>query len=247
MNRAACLAAVFCCVASVANAQTTCRQALVLGLDVSGSVDADEYRLQLDGLATALGDPDVAAAILDLTGGAVRLAVYEWSDPGQGRIIVDWSQMNDLAALAGVQSTLLQTQRAQMGPRTGIGDAMRFGFALLDRQSECWTRTLDMSGDGKGNAGSRPQDVTNLPSGVTVNGLVIGVDDFNTAAARDLQIGELAAYYSAYVIRGPSAFVETALGFEDYAAAMKRKLLRELTTFAIGELAPTTSLARAGQ
>ncbi|MCW1950803.1 MAG: DUF1194 domain-containing protein, partial [Octadecabacter sp.] len=44
--------------------QTTCRQALALGLDVSGSVDVQEYRLQLDGLALALGDPEVTAALL---------------------------------------------------------------------------------------------------------------------------------------------------------------------------------------
>ncbi|MCX8955594.1 DUF1194 domain-containing protein, partial [Ruegeria sp. NA] len=36
-----------------------CRQALALGLDVSGSVDSREYRLQLDGLASALTRPEV--------------------------------------------------------------------------------------------------------------------------------------------------------------------------------------------
>ena len=40
-----------------------CRQALALGLDVSGSVDAREYRLQLDGVAGALDDPAVRAAV----------------------------------------------------------------------------------------------------------------------------------------------------------------------------------------
>lgn len=34
-------------------AQANCRLALALGLDVSGSVDSREYRLQLDGLANA--------------------------------------------------------------------------------------------------------------------------------------------------------------------------------------------------
>jgi len=52
----------------------------------------------------------------------------------------------------------------------------------------------------------------------------------------DLQIGELTAYYNAYVIRGPNAFVETALGFPDFEEAMRRKLLRELTTLTIGQL-----------
>ena len=34
-------------------ARAQCRQALLLALDVSGSVDAREYRLQLDGLAAS--------------------------------------------------------------------------------------------------------------------------------------------------------------------------------------------------
>ena len=41
-----------------------CRQALALGLDVSGSVDTDEYRLQLDGLAAALTSPEVVSALI---------------------------------------------------------------------------------------------------------------------------------------------------------------------------------------
>ena len=36
-------------------AQADCRQALALGLDVSGSVDSAEYALQMQGLANAVG------------------------------------------------------------------------------------------------------------------------------------------------------------------------------------------------
>lgn len=224
--------------AGAAQGQSTCRQALALGLDVSGSVDAGEYRLQLDGLATALGDPQVRTALLGQTGAPVRIAVYEWAQPGQNRLILNWTDVTDDAAILSIQTRLRTTNRATMGPSTGLGDALRTGFRLLDQQHDCWTRTLDISGDGKGNTGQRPQDVTDTPSGVTVNGLVIGVDDHRSGAVRDLQIGELASYYAAYVIRGPDAFVETALGFEDYAEAMRRKLLRELKTFAIGQAAP---------
>ena len=35
-------------------------------------------------------------------------------------------------------------------------------------------------------------------------------------------------YFRAYVLRGPEAFLEIADGYEDYAIAMKRKLLKEL-------------------
>ena len=77
-------------------------------------------------------------------------------------------------------------------------------------------------------ASQMPEDIAPhlVPVGVIVNGLVV-------AAADDT---ELAAYYRSYVIRGAGAFVETARGFEDYAAAMERKLLRELQSIAIGSL-----------
>lgn len=215
-----------------------CRQALALGLDVSGSVDAREYRLQLDGLAQALGYAEVAAALLAQPDAPIQLAVYEWSDPGDARVIIGWTSISDRAVLQGIQDSLRTTQRGDMGPSTGLGAALEVGFSLLDQQQDCWTRTLDISGDGKGNTGRRPQDVAAPPADIIVNGLVIGADDNTSAASRDLQIGELAAYYTAYVIRGPGAFVETALGFEDYANAMRRKLLRELTTLAIGHVAP---------
>lgn len=222
--------------ANPALAQSTCRQALALGLDVSGSVDQREYRLQLDGLAAALGDPDVTAALLAQPGAPIRIAVYEWSEPGDERLVTGWTDINATSDIAAIQSTLRTTQRTDMGPSTGLGAALRTGVALLEQQPECWTRTLDISGDGKGNTGQRPQDITDVPAGITVNGLVIGVDDNVTANSRNLQIGELTSYYIAYVLRGPNAFVETALNFNSYGEAMRRKLLRELTTLAIGQV-----------
>ncbi len=235
MIRAWVIAASLACPAAL---QAECRQALVLGLDVSGSVDAREYRLQLDGLALALGDAEVTAALLSQPGAPVRIAVFEWSDPNDDRLIIGWRDINTQSDIAALQSTLRGTQRADMGPSTGLGAALRVGFNLLEQQAECWTRTLDISGDGKGNTGPRPQDIQDPPFDVVVNGLAIGEHDAVTGGSRSLQVGELTAYYSAYVIRGPGAFVETALGFDSYAEAMRRKLLRELKTFAIGQLSP---------
>jgi len=58
--------------------------------------------------------------------------------------------------------------------------------------------------------------------------LVIGSDPQNFSDTRQIHIGELQAYFEADVIKGPGAFVETALGFKAYQAAMTAKLLREL-------------------
>ena len=69
-----------------------------------------------------------------------------------------------------------------------------------------------------------------------MNGLVIGSGNRRGDDERIADIKELSSYYNSYVIRGTGAFVEAALGFEEYAAAMERKLLRELASIAIGKL-----------
>lgn len=84
-------------------ADAACRQALALGLDVSGSVDAQEYRLQTDGLAAALLHPEVVEAFLALSDLPVSLAIYEWSGPGT-QVIVH-------ALIAGIM--------ARRGPSSG--------------------------------------------------------------------------------------------------------------------------------
>ncbi|SNR73744.1 DUF1194 domain-containing protein [Puniceibacterium sediminis] len=203
-------------------AQAACRQALALGLDVSGSVDAREYRLQLDGLAGALNHPEVREALLAMPGTPVRLAVYDWSGPQDQRLVLGWTEVTDSAALDGIVAQLRSTGRGPGDPSTAIGAAMMFGAALVAPQGDCWKRTLDISGDGKSNTGPHPRDAHGGLGGITVNALVVGADQIGTGLA------DLSDYFRAYVISGADAFVETALGFEDFEAAMVRKLKREL-------------------
>jgi hypothetical protein len=73
-------------------------------------------------------------------------------------------------------------------------------------------------------------------NGVTINALVIGADAPSSSDRRQVEIAELSSYFRTEVVLGPDAFVMTALGFEDYQAAMTRKLLRELEVLAIGSL-----------
>ena len=211
-------------------AQAECRQALALGLDVSGSVDAREYRLQVEGVAAALADPEVRDKLFAMPSAPVRLMVYEWSGPSDQAVVVPWTAIDSVAALDVVIETLRQTRRRDAAPGTALGVAMRQGAYYLAQQSACWKHTLDISGDGKSNLGPRPRAVKPVLEGkdITINALVIGVDDPAGGDIRQSEIGELAAYFRAEVILGPDAFVLTALGFSDYARAMRDKLLREL-------------------
>lgn len=232
MIRAVFLCAVMGCAgaAAQAQAQSQCRQALALGLDVSGSVDAREYRLQIDGVAVALSDPEVRDKLFAMPSAPVRLMVYEWSGPSDHAVVVPWTQIDSEATLDVVIETLRQTRRRDATPGTALGVAMSQGAYHLSQQADCWKQTLDISGDGESNLGPRPRDVK--PSlqdkNLTINALVIGADDPNIGDIRQSEIGELASYFRAEVIVGPDAFVLTAIGFSDYARAMRDKLLREL-------------------
>lgn len=217
-----------------------CRQALVLALDVSGSVDSREYRLQLDGLASALIDPDVELAILRQASNPVYIAVYEWSGPSYQRMLLNWTALTSRERLYDASIHLANLRRRPAPPGTALGKAIGFGAELLASGPDCWKRTLDVSGDGKSNFGPHPRDIRqSLPPGsLTINALVIGADAPSTGDARQVEIAELSTYFSAWVIFGRDSFVETAIGFEDYRAAMIRKLLRELETLAVSSLRP---------
>lgn len=207
-----------------------CRQALVLALDVSGSVDSHEYRLQLDGLAAAFRHPEVTEALLALPSAPVRIAVFEWSGPTYQRQILDWTEVTSEHKLLQIAARLETTARTTAPPGTALGTAMQHGAALLADQNTCWKHTLDISGDGKHNQGPNPRDIKHSlgSQSLTINALVIGADTTGIGDQRQVEIGELAAYFDAWVILGPDAFVETALGFEEYETAMVRKLKREL-------------------
>jgi hypothetical protein len=217
-----------------------CRQALALALDVSGSVDAREYRQQIGGVAEALDSPEVRAHILAMPEAPVRLMVFEWSGPQDQVVLVPWTDLASTGALDGVIETLRQTTRRAATPGTALGVAMAEGVRQLSLQSDCWKRTLDISGDGKSNLGPRPRNVKPQleGSGVTINALVIGVDDPNIGDIRQAEIGELSSYFRAEVIMGPDAFVRTAIGFADYTRAMKEKLLKELEGLVFSQAMP---------
>jgi hypothetical protein len=212
-------------------AADACRQALALGLDVSGSVDAREYRLQIGGLAQALGSEAVRASLLERVETPVEILVFEWSGPQDQLTLVPWSRISNAAALEAVIGQLKNvTRRTEATPGTGLGVAMMHGAQHLAQRNHCWQKTLDISGDGKSNLGPRPRNVKPQLAGrgITINALVIGADDPATGDVRQNEIAELSAYFSAEVILGIDAFIEVALGFDGYATAMETKLLREL-------------------
>jgi hypothetical protein len=209
-------------------AQAACRQALMLGLDVSGSVDGAEYQLQLEGVARALEAAEVQAVALSMPQAPIRLAVYEWGGVGQQRMLVAWTSLRDAGDMARVAARLRAVTQRYDDPGTAIGAAILWGAEALAKQ-DCWQKTLDISGDGPSNDGPHPGQLPDAAvAGVTVNGLVVG-PQARANTSKDLsQVISMQAYYRQHVIRGPGAFLETARDYGDFAAAMRRKLEREM-------------------
>ncbi|NRP32032.1 MULTISPECIES: DUF1194 domain-containing protein [unclassified Aliiroseovarius] len=210
-----------------------CRQALALGLDVSGSVDDREYRLQLDGIAAALLQPDVLSILTSQPQAPVSIAIFEWSGPDNQNILVPWTRIQSAQDAQDVATKLNQQRRRPGDPSTAMGKALIYGADLLRNMPGCWQHTLDLSADGMSNSGPRPVEVAEdlARNPVLVNGLVIAPDGRGDQQGLD----QLTRYFEEWVIRGPFSFVEQAAGYEDYANAMARKLLRELSGLPLSE------------
>lgn len=193
-----------------------CETALLLAMDVSGSVDASEYHLQTSGLAAALGDGALRDLMLHRR---VAVSVMQWSGPGQQRVMIDWTAAESAAAIADLATKAAAMPRAFEGGGTAIGEALFAAAAQIARAPPCRYQVVDVSGDGDENAGSHLSLARQRleRSGVQINGLAIE------------QIGRAVwGYYQARVITR-DGFVETAAGHTDFARAMRSKLLRELT------------------
>jgi hypothetical protein len=213
-------------------AAADCRLALLLGLDISSSVDADEDRLQRSGMVAALTAAEVEAAFF-AAGQPVALGVFEWSGRYNQEVILDWTLIKDRTALVGAAEIIAASSRSYNEFPTAMGQALDFAAEMLARAPQCSHRTIDMAGDGENNEDHGP-DMSYAAAAfdsITVNGLVI-------ANAADFQTEErLTAFFENQVLHGPGAFMVLADGFEDYERAMRIKLERELTPAAIGAVA----------
>lgn len=194
-----------------------CDTALVLSLDVSGSIDPGEYALQAQGLAFALSDPEVAAALVR---GQVALSVVQWSGPAQQAVAVPWRRMlapADVVAFAAAAGT---APRAFQGSDTAVGQGLRFALARFSEVPDCARRVVDISGDGQENAGftDARAHAEAVAQAVTVNAIAIEEPG---------QATPITQYFRRWIIT-PGGFVVTTRGLRDYAGTLRLKLLREL-------------------
>ena len=204
---------------ALASPAAACSLSLVLAMDGSASVDAREHVLQLNGLADALNDPEVVTAIEAV--GGIWVTSFEGSGRQQQLQQLGWRFLSDEASAQAAAETLRLSPRGYTEFPTALGYALgHAAIQMRNAPADCARKVVDVAGDGINNDGFGPESAYRAFdfSEITVNGLVI-------SGPNDIPV----QYYHSHVIRGPGAFVEVAASYDDYAEAMKRKLLREIS------------------
>ena len=194
-----------------------CEVALLLAVDVSGSVDPSEYRIQMGGLSAALRDGLVSEALVV---GQANVALMQWSGSSRQEISLPWFAIRDFEDVERFARMVDETPRLWRNYSTAIGEALLLGLETMQTAPDCERLVIDVSGDGESNEGVVPQDVKPLMAraGITVNGLVI-----------DTRNEGILDYYRSNVITGQESFVVSANSFDEYPDRIREKLIRELT------------------
>lgn len=202
---------------TLAPAAQACDLALALAVDVSGSVDSSEYRIQMDGLAAGLRDPIVSEALVR---GQARLMLVQWTGSSRQRITIPWTRIDSFATLDQFSDQVAADPRIWRNFSTAIGEALQMTLSSFASVSDCRRHLIDLSGDGVSNEGIEP---TRVHAALRAEGIVVN------ALAIEESEPDLTAYFFENVIVGEGAFVVSATGFADYPERIRRKLLREVT------------------
>ena len=200
---------------------------LALATDVSGSVDDDEFRIQRQGTAEAFADPEVVKAIQGGSLGRIAVAMYDFSSPEFAKVIIDWHVIKDRASAEAFANLIREAPRTP-GRRTSVSSALELGSLLLESSEKdivATRRVIDVSGDGPNNDGNPMTEVheKTIAQGIVVNGLPI-LDESGNGYFPNLD-----KYYAACVAGGRGAFVVVVHSFKDFGAAMRRKLILEIS------------------
>jgi hypothetical protein len=200
---------------------------LVLAIDASDSIDAGEFKTQIEGTADALTHPDVIAAIRSGPMGRVAISYVVWADAGMPKLIGEWHLVSNHESAHRLAAQLRNARRTVSGT-TGLGAGVATAIAHIRSSGFASTRlVIDVSGDGRETRGVRGLNSTHLKSarelasrlGITINGLAIE----NSEAG-------LASWYRERVAAGPGHFVMKVGSMAEYGTAIRLKLIREVNS-----------------
>jgi hypothetical protein len=199
---------------------------LVLAVDVSRSIDAEEMEMQFRGYAAAFRDPKLLEGIGGGPLGQIAVTLFTWSDWHIQEHLVPWMKIDGPAGAERVAAAIDAAPR-RTWLYTSISGAIDFAAGLFGQGYEGTRRVVDISGDGVNNSGRPVADARRdaLEKNIVLNGLAV-MD--RTPQPWSAGLPPLDEYFRTEVIGGPGAFLMVAEGFESFETAVKRKIIREI-------------------
>ncbi|MBW9062596.1 DUF1194 domain-containing protein [Rhizobium herbae] len=198
--------------------------ALVLAVDMSGSMDIEEARVQRMGYVEALRHAEFINAVTAGLNGRIAMSYFEWAGSVNQTSLVEWQLIDDAEDAAAFADRIaarpVYTRRG-----TSISNAIAFASKLIATNPyDATRRVIDVSGDGPNNLGPPvdPARDAAVASGTVINGLAIIIRPSGSA-------GSLDRYYADCVIGGPGSFVLPVRRSEDFAVAIRQKLVMEVS------------------
>ena len=205
-----------------AAAQTQVDLLLVLAVDASGSVSQDRFELQREGYSEAFRTLAVQNAVRGGPVGAIAVMMVQWTGPALQVRVVDWRRVGDAASAEGLADAIAGAPRRLFRGGTSISGVIDYSMAALaSAPFAAPRRVIDISGDGANNIG-RSVDAARdnaVANGVSINGLPI------LAVEPDLD-----SHYRDHVIGGSGAFLIAIDNYSQFAAAIRRKLVTEISS-----------------
>ncbi|WP_171946527.1 DUF1194 domain-containing protein [Hyphomicrobium sp. CS1GBMeth3] len=150
--------------------------ALIVAVDVSDSVNAERYQLQMEGIARALEDQDVINALMSGPRGGIGFALVEWADTSE--FTVPWRVIRSLED-ALKAAAVVRALKPKKGEHTCVSRMLSFirESVVYNLPIAARRTVLDVSGDGIDNCQDPKNIIEERDSlvrlGVQINGLPI--------------------------------------------------------------------------
>ena len=200
---------------------------LVLGVDVSYSMDPEEQALQREGYQLGLTSKEFLSALHEGINGKIAITYFEWAGNFDRRIVIPWRLIDGPESADAVAAEIGRAPYRR-GSRTSISGALEFAQPLFDHSGyRGIRRVIDISGDGANNEGPliAPTRDSVVASGIVINGLPIMLKRSRWSM---MDIDNLDVYYEDCVIGGPGAFVVAIREREKFKEATRHKLVQEI-------------------
>lgn len=212
---------------------------LQLLVDVSGSVDSNEFVLQRDGYVNAFKSPSIINAITSTTDpsgnprkGKIAAELIYWSSSNRQNVAVPWTLIDSQQASSDFADAISAATRPFSGS-TAPGSAINFGDdRFFSNNFDGDSLVMDVSGDGAQNDGVNTANARTAA-------LNLGIDRINGIA-----IGGNASveqFYQNAIVGGADSFFLAASSFSDFQDAIDDKILAEVTDTTPGQQVPVPS------